>query len=283
LKNASFKIPDGVAAGLLGPNGSGKTTSFKLILGFIKPTAGNIRVFGLDPVKHENEVRSRIGYLPEKPVYPHVKLRVLIRHVARLRNVPSRDIERIAKLTGITRYLDFNVKSLSRGYIQRLGLALALLGDPDILLLDEPTANLDPLSRKEIIELIKDLMQDLGVTVIIATHILPELQQVANYIVFINKGQVIEYGDLGSIVTRYRVTATFKIRTSEPRKLASKLIMLENIRAVEITGDGLLVKATGEGVEEIKLYLEEAIGGAASLELISSELGELYEKLAGIN
>ncbi|NPA99282.1 MAG: ABC transporter ATP-binding protein, partial [Crenarchaeota archaeon] len=254
------------------------------ILGFIKPTAGNVRVFGFDPVKHENEVRSRIGYLPEKPVYPHVKLRVLIRHVARLRNVPSRDIERIAKLTGITRYLDFNVKSLSRGYLQRLGLALALLGDPEILLLDEPTANLDPLSRKEIIELIKDLMRDLGVTVIIATHILPELQQVANYIVFINRGQVIESGDLGSIVARYRVTATFRIRADEPRKLASKLIMLEKIKAVEIIRDGLLVKATGEGVEEIKLYLEEAIGEKeASLELVSSELGELYEKLAGIN
>ncbi len=283
LRNASFKIPGGVAAGLLGPNGSGKTTSFKLILGFIKPTRGKVYVFGQDPVKEEHKVRSKIGYLPEKPIYPQVKVWTLLRHIAKLRNVASQDVFRIARLTGITRYLDFNIKSLSRGYIQRLGLAIALLGDPEILLLDEPTANLDPISRKEIISLIRDLMSELGVTVIIATHILPELQQVANYIVFIRNGQVVEYGDINTIVTRYRVTAIFRIRVSDPRRLASKLILFDKIKAVEIAGDTLLVKATGEDVDEIQYFLREIVGDETRLELVSSELGELYEKLAGLN
>ncbi len=283
LRNASFKIPGGVAAGLLGPNGAGKTTSFKLILGFIKPTRGKVHVFGQDPVKEEHEVRSKIGYLPEKPIYPQVKVWSLLRHIAKLRNVASQDVYRIARLTGITRYLDFNIKSLSRGYIQRLGLAIALLGDPEILLLDEPTANLDPISRKEIISLIRDLMSELGVTVIIATHILPELQQVANYIVFIRKGQVVEYGDINTIVARYRVTAIFRIRVSDPRRLASKLILFDKIKAVEIAGDTLLVKATGEDVDEIQYFLREIVGDETRLELVSSELGELYEKLAGLN
>ena len=283
MRNASFKIPGGVAAGLLGPNGSGKTTSFKLILGFIKPTRGKVYVFGQDPVKEELKVRSKIGYLPEKPIYPQVKVWTLLRHIARLRNVASQDVFRIARLTGITRYLDFNIKSLSRGYIQRLGLAIALLGDPEILLLDEPTANLDPISRKEIISLIRDLMSELGVTVIIATHILPELQQVANYIVFIRKGQVVEYGDINTIVARYRVTAIFRIRVSDPRRLASKLILFDKIKAVEIAGDTLLVKATGEDVDEIQYFLREIVGDETRLELVSSELGELYEKLAGLN
>ncbi len=283
MRNASFKIPGGVAAGLLGPNGSGKTTSFKLILGFIKPTRGKVYVFGQDPVKEELKVRSKIGYLQEKPIYPQVKVWTLLRHIARLRNVASQDVFRIARLTGITRYLDFNIKSLSRGYIQRLGLAIALLGDPEILLLDEPTANLDPISRKEIISLIRDLMSELGVTVIIATHILPELQQVANYIVFIRKGQVVEYGDINTIVARYRVTAIFRIRVSDPRRLASKLILFDKIKAVEIAGDTLLVKATGEDVDEIQYFLREIVGDETRLELVSSELGELYEKLAGLN
>ena len=283
LRNASFKIPGGVAAGLLGPNGSGKTTSFKLILGFIKPTRGKVYVFGQDPVKEEHKVRSEIGYLPEKPIYPQVKVWTLLRHIAKLRNVASQDVFRIVKLTGITRYLDFNIKSLSRGYIQRLGLAIALLGDPEILLLDEPTANLAPISRKEIISLIRDLMSELGVTVIIATHILPELQQVANYIVFIRNGQVVEYGDINTIVTRYRVTAIFRIRVSDPRRLASKLILFDKIKAVEIAGDTLLVKATGEDVDEIQYFLREIVGDETRLELVSSELGELYEKLAGLN
>lgn len=283
LRNASFKIPGSVAAGLLGPNGSGKTTSFKLILGFIKPTHGKVYVFGQDPVKEEYKVRSKIGYLPEKPIYPQVRVWTLLRHIAKLRNVASQDVYRIARLTGITKYLDFNIKHLSRGYIQRLGLALALLGDPEILLLDEPTANLDPISRREIISLIKDLMSELGVTVIIATHILPELQQIANYIVFIKKGQVIEYGDINTIVMRYGVTAIFRIRVSDPRRLGSKLILFDRVKAVEITDDSLLVKATGEGVGEIEHFLKEIVDEEARLELVSSELGELYEKLAGLD
>ncbi len=282
LDNASFRIPSGVVAGLLGPNGSGKTTSFKLIMGFLKPTDGKILVFNMDPWIEEYRVRRKIGYLPEKPVYPYVSVYKFLRHIGRMQGVNNKEVERIIKLVGLERYMYINIRGLSRGYLQRLGLAQALIGDPELLLLDEPTANLDPLSRKQILELIKDLKKDLGITIILATHILPELQEVADYLVYINRGRVIESGKLEELTHRYFVHAYYYIETNEPRKLASKIIMEEYVRTIEVRNNGLLVKINSA----YKDYLLDLLSSpelsifVKNIRHVTTELGELYEKLS---
>ncbi len=283
LDNASFTIPKGVLAGLLGPNGAGKTTSFKLILGLIKRNSGEIKVFGFDPWEKELEVRIRSGYLPEKPVYPGgVRVWKFLEHIARLRGVSRRDVVRIAKTTGIYNLLDKPIKTLSRGYLQRLGIAQALIGDPELLLLDEPTANLDPLARVEILNLIKVLQKDLGATVIIATHILPELEPIVNYVVFIKKGRIVEYGYLEDISKKYFIEITYSVETDNPRKLALLLMDLDYIKGIEVKENAVYVKIDtkhSNELAEILLKLQEK-GLVKSFTHSAASLGDLYAKLA---
>ncbi len=282
LDNASFRIPSRVVAGLLGPNGSGKTTSFKLIMGFLKPNSGKISVFGMDPWVEEYSVRRRIGYLPEKPVYPYVSVYKFLKHIGRMQGVSSKEVEMIIKLVGLERYKFINIRGLSRGYLQRLGLAQALIGDPELLLLDEPTANLDPLSRKQILDLIKDLKKELGITILVATHILPELQEVADYLVYINRGRVIESGKLEDLTHRYFVHAYYYIETGEPRKIASKIIMEEYVKAIEVRDNGLLIKINSAYKDDLLELLtsSEISVYVKNIRHVTTELGELYEKLS---
>ncbi len=282
LDRASFSVPRGVVAGLLGPNGSGKTTSFKLILGFLKPNNGEVKVFGHDPWMEEVEVRRKIGYLPERPIYPYVRVYDFLRHVARIRNTPLSDVDRIVKLVGLQRYIWNNVKGLSRGYLQRLGLAQALIGDPGLLLLDEPTANLDPLSRKQILELIKDLKKELGITIMIATHILPELQEVTDYVIYINRGRVVEAGKIDELTHKYYVEAYYMVRAREPRRIASRLVLEDYVKAVEIRDKELIVKINSVYKDELLSLLSspEYSVLVEDIRLVTGELGELYEKLS---
>ncbi len=283
LDRTSFMIPSGVLAGLLGPNGSGKTTSFKLILGLLKPSFGKVEVFGLDPWVRELEVRMRTGYLPEKPLYPmDVSVEKFLSHIAKLRRVSKQDLYRIVKLVGITHLLEKDIGVLSRGYIQRVGIAQALIGDPELLLLDEPTANLDPLARIEILELIKTLQKDLGLTAVIATHILPELQPIVDYVVFISRGHVTDYGYLEDLTKKYLVEAVYQIRCSGTRKLAKILIDYDFVKAIEITDTGLNVKIDTRYVDEFLKVIEDAkrAGYVYSISHLTSSLGDLYAKLA---
>lgn len=285
LDNASFTIPKGVLAGLLGPNGSGKTTSFKLMLGILKPTAGKIRVFGLDPWVHEVEVKSRIGYLPEKPFYPTgISVEKFLLHIAKLKNVEETEVLRISRLLGITKLLDKKIESLSRGYLQRLGIAQALLGDPELLLLDEPTANLDPLSRVELLKLIKVLQEDLDATIVIATHILPELQPIVNYVVFINRGHIVDYGYLEELTHKYTVEAVYEVYCRDPRSVAKILIDMEFISGIEfIDGKNIVkVKINSGHVREFINTLNELQQKKLvhSFKHITSSLGDLYARLA---
>ena len=281
LRGASFRIPRGALAGLLGPNGSGKTTSLKLMVGLIKPNAGLVSVNGYDPWVHEDRVRELVGFLPERPIYPsYLKVGSLLRHLARLRGLPWSDAVRIARLVGIEKYLDTKIGGLSRGYLQRFGLAQALLGEPEILLLDEPTANLDPHARMEILELIAALKRDLNATVLISSHILPELQQVIDYVVLISGGRVVDYGPLGELSSKYRVTTVYVARSPKPRSVARLLIEHEHVSGVMLGDDWVEIHADPGFGDELKRILSElqADGLVSGFELKTGYLGELYER-----
>ncbi len=283
LDNASFEIPSGVLAGLLGPNGSGKTTSFKLVLGLLKPSSGRVEVFGLDPWVSEVEVRRRVGFLPEKPVYPmDVSVERFLIHIAKLRRVSKQEVYRITKLVNIAHLLDKKISALSRGFIQRVGIAQALIGEPDLLLLDEPTANLDPLARVEILNLVKALQKDLGVTVVIATHILPELQPIVEYVVFISRGRITDYGYLEDLSRKYLVETTYKIRCFGIRRLAKILIDYDFVKAIEVTDTGINVRIDARYVDEFLKIMEDArrAGYVFSVSHLTSSLGDLYARLA---
>ena len=284
LRGVSFRVPEGSMTGLLGPNGAGKTTTLKIAIGLVRPTRGRVLVGGMDPILDEHGVKSMVGFLPERPIYPgFVRVRTLLRHLARLRGLSARDAERVAVLAGLSQYMDSRIDSLSRGYLQRLGLAQALLGEPEILLLDEPTANLDPRARVEILDLIARLKEDLGATVVISSHILPELQQVVDHVILISRGMVADHGSLEELARRHGVTVVYRVDTPSPRTLARSLIEREFVAGVMLHDGWIEVHVDAPYSEELGRELEalKGRGMVTGFRVKTGYLGELYEKVIG--
>ncbi|MDO4742824.1 MAG: ABC transporter ATP-binding protein [bacterium] len=196
VKDVSFKINEGEILGFLGPNGAGKSTTMNIITGYLSPTSGKVGVGGFDIIENPNEVKSRIGYLPEQPpLYMDMTVREYLYFIFDLKkiNIPrTPHIEEICRLVKIDDVCDRLIKNLSKGYRQRVGIAQALVGNPAVLILDEPTVGLDP---KQIIE-IRNLIKQLGKThtVILSSHILSEVQAVCERIIIINKGEIVADG-----------------------------------------------------------------------------------------
>ncbi len=206
VRDVSFTAPTGQILGFLGPNGAGKTTTMRIITGFLPATGGTVRVEGFDVFEQSSEVRRRIGYLPENPpLYNDMAVGSYLRFVAKLKGMSRGDIgdalDRVLDMCGLTGVRDRLLGHLSKGYRQRVGLAQALIHDPPVLVLDEPTIGLDP---RQIIE-IRSLIKTLGGkrTVVLSTHILPEVAQVCDKVVIINDGHVVLEDTLANI-TRTR-------------------------------------------------------------------------------
>lgn len=194
VSNISFSVASGQILGFLGPNGSGKTTTMRVITGFLPATSGTVKVAGFDVFDDSFEVRKRIGYLPESPpLYNDMTVAAYLRFVARIKGMPRADIadalDRVLTRCGLTTMANRVAGHLSKGFRQRVGLAQAIIHNPSVLVLDEPTIGLDPQQIIEIRALIKELA---GVhTVILSTHILPEVAQVCEKVVIINAGRVV--------------------------------------------------------------------------------------------
>jgi ABC-2 type transport system ATP-binding protein len=194
VDNITLSIPGGQILGFLGPNGAGKTTTMRMITCYMPPTSGQITVDGLDVGEQSVEVRKKIGYLPEMaPVYQDINVVDYLKYVSELRRIPTdRRLKRIKEVIdrcGLSAVLGKDVGQLSKGYRQRVGLAQAIIHDPQILVMDEPTAGLDPNQIVEIRMLIKELGREK--TVILSTHILSEVQATCSRIVIINAGKVV--------------------------------------------------------------------------------------------
>ena len=185
-----FNVEKGQVLGLLGPNGAGKSTTIRTICGYLKPTEGTVKVAGYDVIDEEDKVKEKIGYLPESaPIYPEMLVYDYLSYIADIRGVLDKEkrINELAGLCGLREKMYFNVKELSKGYRQRVGLAHALMSDPDLLVLDEPTSGLDPNQIAEIRELIKEIGKEK--TVILSTHILPEVEATCDRVVIISNGK----------------------------------------------------------------------------------------------
>lgn len=192
VNTLDLNVPEGSVYGFLGPNGAGKSTTLKMLLGLVKPTGGEIRVFG-KKLSQENrlEILKQTGSLIEAPsYYGHLSGKENLRIICKLKNVPEKDIMRVLHLVRMEKQMDKKVKNYSLGMKQRLGIAAALLGSPRLLLLDEPTNGLDPAGIQEIRELIRDLPEH-GITVLVSSHLLAEIDQMATDVGIIDKGHLI--------------------------------------------------------------------------------------------
>lgn len=194
VDNISFKIDKGEIIGLLGPNGAGKSTTMNMITGYIEPTEGQIIINGFDISKKSKKAKAQIGYMPEGvPLYSDLTVKEFVTYMAELKKVERKErkekVEKIIEQTGLKDVANKLTRNLSRGYKQRVSMAGALVGEPEILILDEPTVGLDPKQITEIRALIKELGKTH--TVIISSHILSEISQICNKVIIINKGKIV--------------------------------------------------------------------------------------------
>ena len=194
VDNINFKIEEGEIIGLLGPNGAGKSTTMNMITGYIEPTEGEIKVEGYDISKKPKKAKAQIGYMPEGvPLYSDLTVKEFVTYMAELKKVDRKTrkekVEKIIKQTGLKDVEKKLTRNLSRGYKQRVSMAGALVGEPKILILDEPTVGLDPKQITEIRSLIKELGKTH--TIILSSHILSEVSQICNKVIIINKGKIV--------------------------------------------------------------------------------------------
>jgi len=210
LHDLSLTLGEGEVLGLFGHNGAGKTTSMKLILGLLRPGQGRVRVLGGDPGDHL--IRQRLGYLPENVTfYPQLSGRETLRHFARLKGARAVQVDELLEQVGLQQAADRRVKTYSKGMRQRLGLAQALLGEPRLLLLDEPTVGLDPIATHELYELI-DRLRARGTGVILCSHVLPGVERHIDRAAILAGGRLRASGDIDAL--RARAQLPVKIRLS---------------------------------------------------------------------
>ena len=196
VEGLSFAIGKGEVVGFLGPNGAGKSTTMRILAGYMPATSGAVRLGGVDVFDEPLQVKRRIGYLPEMPpVYLDMTVRGYLRFVAKLKGVARkelrREVKRVAELAGVEHILGRLIRNVSKGYRQRVGIAQALLGDPEVLILDEPTVGLDPIQIEQVRKLITDLGASGRHTIVLSTHILREVEATCQRIIMIARGRIV--------------------------------------------------------------------------------------------
>src|SRR5579863_3006137 len=207
VDNISFEVERGQIVGFLGPNGAGKTTTMRVLTCFLPPTSGTARVAEYDVLEQPMEVKKRIGYLPETPpLYPEMEVVEYLEYVGRLKGVPKeslvRRVDEVAQKFSVGDVKTRLIGKLSKGYRQRVGLAQAILHNPDVLILDEPTSGLDPQQIIETRDLIKGLAGNH--TIILSTHILPEVEQICEQVIIIARGKLVATDSVENLTSRLR-------------------------------------------------------------------------------
>ena len=245
VNDISFDVKDGEIVGFLGPNGAGKSTTMNMITGFIEPTNGQIIINGNDISKSPRKAKKEIGYMPENvPLYYELTAREFISYMAELklvkRNERKKEVEKVIEETGLKEVQNKLIRNLSRGYKQRVSLAGALVGNPDVIILDEPTVGLDPKQITEIRSLIKQLGKKH--TVILSTHILSEVSQICEKVIIINKGKIIAIDTPENLEKSTKEKNGISVIVEDPKgnmkKLKQKIKEIDTIDFVKDNEDG---------------------------------------------
>ncbi|MBD3405635.1 MAG: ATP-binding cassette domain-containing protein [Candidatus Lokiarchaeota archaeon] len=239
LDDMTFKIPSGIT-GLIGPNGAGKTTILRVLLGLIRPDSGFAKVLGFDTKYESLAIRERIGVLHDRIMYtPFLTPLEYLDTMSRLYPKPKNPRD-LLKQVGLSGAANRRIKTLSAGMHQRLGIAQSLMSDPELVLLDEPTTNLDVSGRDQILQLIQDIHRETGTSFLISSHILSELERVCHYLVFIDNGHVVESGTLLDIIKRHS-TNRFRILASDSKKLYDILYLQAEFKDLLVAGSNIIM------------------------------------------
>jgi ABC-2 type transport system ATP-binding protein len=276
VDDLSLEVKKGSVMGLIGPNGAGKTTTIKMILGILKPDKGRVEVFGQDPWDSPS-IRSRIGVVYEKAFFPsHQRAIDYLERVCRVFGVPESRAREVMVMVGLEDARDRVIKGLSAGMLQKFAVAHALLHSPEFIVADEPTANLDPQARSDLLDLILKLHRDEKATFLISSHILPELSRVCESVAIVSRGKVWASGGLIELYEKFEASST-RILTDRPEALAKEAEKLKYVGKVEVNSRSVsvgVVKGKEDNIYEDAPKLARKVGakilgiesGVASLE-----------------
>lgn len=258
LDNISFKINKGEIIGFLGPNGAGKSTTMNIITGFLSSTEGTVKLDDIDILENPIEFKKKIGYLPEiPPLYMDMTVKEYLTFVCKLKKINKdkikQEINRVTELTKIKHVTGRLINNLSKGYKQRVGLSQALIGDPEVLILDEPTVGLDPKQIIEIRTLIKDLSKQR--TVILSTHILSEVNVVCDRVLIINKGRILTSDTVENLTRTLSESNRISIRLNVPA--TNKENIISDIMKIPGVKEVLCLGQFEKNTSDYLIYVEE--------------------------
>lgn len=295
VDHLSFRVERGMVYGFLGPNGAGKSTTMNMMTGYIAATSGTVKINGYDVLKEPEKAKKCIGYLPElPPVYQDMTVSEYLTFASELKKIPKRNrkeqMEQAMEQTRIADVKDRLIKNLSKGYKQRVGLAQAILGDPQVIILDEPTVGLDPKQIIEIRELIRELAKKH--TVILSSHILSEVSAVCDHIMIISKGKLVACDTPEGLLTLFSGVREMNLTVLGSReRLEAVLQQLSQIQAYEIIADKeedmvcvqIKVDAESDIRKELFYMLAQEEMPIMELSLTEKSLEEVFLELTGEN
>ncbi len=268
VRGIDFEVAPGEVFGLLGPNGAGKTTTVEILEGHRNRTSGIVSVLGHDPQRRPRELRREIGIvLQSTGLWRHIRVREAVEHWARLSRHP-RDVDEVIALVGLTEKAGVLARTLSGGQMRRLDFALALIGDPQLIFLDEPTTGFDPAARRAAWDVVRSL-QLLGKTVLLTTHYLDEAQALCDRVAIVKEGRIVAEGppaQLGASSSRYRVTwRSPETGTLETREVADPTALLHQLTSAALARDEPLhdISVTRPTLEDVYLELTAAAAESA--------------------
>ncbi len=277
IDRVSFTVNHGEVLGLLGPNGAGKSTIMRIIASAVPPTSGRVRVMNCDTVAESAKTRRCIGYLPENtPLYPDMKVESFLRFAARIKGGKKNGVkDRVRNAIvefGLEEVRNRTIATLSRGYRQRVGLAQALISDPPVLILDEPTQGLDPEQVYEIRQLVKDLSGSR--TILLSSHVLSEVSQLCSRVAVLNKGRVITVDSRENLVSRHQNHTKITIRVGERLDQALEMIeAVEGVISASSSNSQLLNVETVRGRDLRPVFAERIVNsGIPLLEIVREEM-----------
>jgi len=287
LGDVSFELREGEIVGLLGANGAGKTTLLRILVSFLSPTAGEVEIEGINAKEPlmEQKIKSKIGYLPEQaPLYEDMLVSEYLEFIGKMQGIGKKDIadkvEKVIKKCALAEKRNAEISTLSKGYRQRVGIAQALIHDPRIIILDEPTTGLDPKQRIEIRELIKEIGKDR--TVILSSHILSEVRSTCSRVIIINRGKIVADGNPEALEKEARGNSLIRIEVrQETPVLLERLKGLAGVIAVKAEEGKLVLEVEKEN--DIRAEVAEEVvksgAGLLMLEREDTSLEDIFIKL----
>ena len=283
LKNLNLRIEGKKCVGYLGPNGAGKTTTLKLFTNLLRPTSGSAVINGYDVKKEPKKALKGVGTLIETPdFYPYLTAEEILSMACEIRGVSKEGITRVLKRVGLKEWRDRKVGKFSKGMKQRLALATALVADPEILILDEPTTGMDPQGMMEVREIIKGLKKE-GLLIFMSSHLLPEVSSVCDEVAMINRGELILYDSMENVVRSFSSKSVL-VEFLQPVKNVKEIEEIGGVEGVEVLGERRLrISFSGEKDEQYTILKELLERGYRVLNYQSETIAleEAYLKLVG--